>query len=167
MNSRTIFAGLVAVGLCAFLISPAFAQGGWDSWKVHMRDGSESSASPVWSLDQKELRHSFGDAGAGKGYAVERSKIGYMSNSLGNSAYRASNWANFKTPELPTGDLKQDVVVLDDGRRITGAVMIRPGKKKSGEVDIYNPVLVQNGVETELTKVAHIVFATGKNPPKK
>ena len=50
-------------------------------------------------------------------------------------------------------------MIFDDGRRVSGAVKIIVENDRSGRPDIYNPVLLQNGVKTKLTKVAHIKFA--------
>jgi hypothetical protein len=89
-----------------------------------------------------------------------------MSNSLGNSDYRGKKGADYVVPPLPEGDSDQDVVVLDDGRQVAGQVVIRPGKDGAGKPQIYLPVLVQNGVETDLTRVVHIKFASPPAVPK-
>jgi hypothetical protein len=106
------------------------------------------------------------DGGAGKGTPVARSRIDHMSNTLNNSEYRASMGASYLPPALPEDNSDEDVVVMDDGQRVVGAVMIRAGANKSGGAEIYKPVLVQKGVETDLTRVAHIKFATSKTNPK-
>jgi hypothetical protein len=169
MRTKTIPTVLIALCLGALCESSAFAQGGWDVWTVQLRDGTKIEAAPVWSLDKNELRYSFGKGGAGKGEAVERSRISYISNNLGNSVYRASQvnqGVNYTPPELPPGDVAQDLVVMDDGRQVSGTVMIKAGTDKSGNPAIYSPVLVQNGVETDLTRVAHIKFASPKAKSK-
>ena len=160
MYLKTILMASIALCLCAMCRTTTLAQGGWDVWTVQLRDGSRLSAAPVWSLDAKELRSGFGDGKEGKGTPVARPLIRHMSNILRNSEYRASKGAGYILPALPEGDFNRDLVVMDDGQRVFGAVMIRARNDKSGRVDVYRPVLVQNGVETDLTKVAHIKFAT-------
>src|SRR4051794_28136555 len=144
MRTKMIPTALIALCLCALCESAAFAQGGWDVWAVQLRDGTKVQAAPVWSLDRNELRFSFGEGGAGKGEAVERSRISYMSNDLGNSEYRSSQVnqvGNYTPPELPPGDVAQDLVVMDDGKQVSGTVMIKAGTDKSGNPAIYSPVL--------------------------
>jgi hypothetical protein len=60
---------------------------------------------------------------------------------------------------LSESDVKKDVVVMGDGRQVSGTVLIRPAKDASGKPDYFSPVLIQNGVETKLTKVEHIKLA--------
>jgi hypothetical protein len=160
MDSRA--ARVVFVALALFVLSrpSGVAQGGWDVWTVRLRDGTQVEAAPVWSLDPNELRYSFEKGGAGVGVALARSRIRSMSNNLGNSELRGKKGADYAVPPLPEGDSDQDVVVFDDGRQVTGPVTIRPGKDASGNPKIYGPVLVQNGVETDLTRVAHVKFAS-------
>jgi hypothetical protein len=157
---------LIALCLCALCRTAAFAQGGWDVWTIQLRDGTKVEAAPVWSLDKTELRFGFADGGAGKGTPVARSRIDHMSNILRNSEYAVSMGASYLPPALPEGNFDEDVVIMDDGRRMVGAVMIRAGANKSGGAEIYKPMLVQKGVETDLTRVAHIKFATSKTNPK-
>lgn len=157
---RTGILPLFAVLSLSALSAPhALAQGGWDVWTVHLRDGSLRSAAPVWSLDERALSSGFGADGAGEGAPVERSRISHMSNSLRNSEYARDRGADFVAPPLPAGNFGRDLVVMDDGRRVLGRVMIRAGRDGSGREERYRPVLVQNGVETDLTRVAHIKFA--------
>jgi hypothetical protein len=166
MRSRTIPMVLIALCLCALCQSVAFAQGGWDVWTIQLRDGTKLEVAPVWSLDKTELRYGMAAGGAGKGTPVARSRIDHMSNNLGNSEYRASMGASYLPPALPENNSDEDVVIMDDGRRVEGPVIIRAGTNKSGGAEIYRPVLVQKGVETDLTKVAHIKFAASKNSTK-
>jgi len=65
-------------------------------------------------------------------------------------------------PFLPEGDVAKDLVVMGDGRQVSGAVLIRARKDGSGEIQHFSPVLVQNGVETDLKKVDHIKLAKPK-----
>jgi hypothetical protein len=167
MRSKTIPMALIALGLCALWRTTALAQGGWDVWTVQLRDGSQLSAAPVWSLDKNELRSGFGEGGEGQGVPVARSRISHMSNILRNSESRASKGASYVPPSFPEGDFDRDLVVMDDGRRVFGAVIIRAGKDSSGRADVYRPVLVQSGAETDLTRVAHIKFAALKTEPKR
>jgi hypothetical protein len=141
-----------------FLLTPnsAFAQGGWDVWSVYLRDGTVQTAAPLWSLDEKELRRGFKPGGIPSDEGVSRSLLSYLSNSLRNSEYARKMSPNFVAPPLPKDTSTSDLVIFDDGRRSFGTVMIRPGKSASGDEDIWNPVLVQNGKEYALTSVAHI-----------
>jgi len=157
MHSRFIRIVFFALGLVFVDGACAWAQGGWDVWTIRLRDGSPVEAAPIWSLDAKALR--FGFSKLAEGSSIERPRIQSMSNNLGNSEYRASKGADFVMPALPEGEVDQDLVILDDGRQVVGAVTIQPGNDASGKPEIYRPVLVQNGVETDLTRVAHIKLA--------
>ena len=88
---------------------------------------------------------------------MKRSLIRSMSRNLGT---RATN-TNL-SESLAASDVKKDLVVMGDGRQVSGAVLIRASKDKSGEIQYYAPVLVQNGVETDLKKVDHIKLAKPK-----
>ena len=68
-------------------------------------------------------------------------------------------------PALPEGDVEKDLVVMGDGRQVSGAVLIQARKDGSGEIQHFSPVLVQNRVETDLKKVEHIKFAKPKRSP--
>lgn len=159
MTRRRTLLLLAVLALAAPASPHAPPQGGWDVWTVHLRDGSRQSAAPVWSLDERALKSGFSAEGEGEGAAVERSRISHMSNILRNSEYRRIKGADFVAPPLPEGDFDRDLVVMDDGRRVFGRVLIRAGKDEAGREEKYRPVLVQNGVETDLTSVAHIKFA--------
>jgi hypothetical protein len=166
MSARTVL--MVAAALCvsALCRTASLAQGGWDVWTVELRDGSRLEVAPVWSLDEKELRFGFGEGGEVNGTAVKRPRLRLMSNVLRNSEYRADKGAGYVPPALPEGDFDRDLVVLDDGRRVFGTVLIRAGTGKSGRADIYNPVLIQHGTEVSLTRVAYVKFATSIDKPK-
>lgn len=151
-KSLMIIAALCLGVLCQIT---ALAQGGWDVWTVYLRDGSRIDAAPVWSLDQNVLKYGMsGEVGEGK--HLKRSLISFMSR---NVAARASSG---DVPAMPTGDVKRDTVILTDGRRVSGTVLIRASKNVSGESQHFAPVLVQNGTEIELTKVEHIKLAKPK-----
>jgi len=148
---------IIAAFCCGlFCEMTAMAQGGWDVWSVYLRDGTRIDAAPVWSLDQNVLKYGMSGK-VGEGKSLKRSLIRSMSRNLGTRA------TNTNLPESPvTSDVKKDLVVMDDGRKVSGTVLIRASKDKSGEIQYYAPVLVQNGVETDLKKVDHIQLAKPK-----
>lgn len=155
MHSKKILMFIMPLCLCFLCQITAFAQGGWDVWTVYLRDGSRIDAAPVWSLDKNVLKYGMsGEVGEGK--HLKRSLISSMSR---NVAARASSG---DVPAMPEGDVKRDTVVLTDGRRISGPVLIRASKNASGEIQHFSPVLVQKGTEIELTKVEHIKLAKPK-----
>ena len=156
MSLRTASLTIFLFVLCPVAAS---AQGGWDVWTIHLRDGKTFEAAPIWSLDSRELKYGHHSDGTGRGTPVKRSDIRYMTNNLNNSEYRRTHAMDFKMPALPKGSVTNDLVIFDDGRRVSGTVRIVVENDKSGRPDIYNPVLLQNGVKTKLTKVAHIKFA--------
>jgi len=148
-----LFAAFVFCGFCQIT---TFAQGGWDVWSVYLRDGTRIDAAPVWSLDEKVLKYGMsGEVGEGK--SLKRSLIAYMSRNV--SAKQASGDSG---PSLPEGDVEKDLAVMGDATQVSGTVLIRAGKKSSGEVEHFTPLLVQNGVETDLRKVEHIKLAKPK-----
>ena len=165
MFRRSISLFGVFVVLAGIGVSAAFAQGGWDVWTVYLRDGSTQSAAPVWSLDNKVLKRGFMPGGKPDDQGVERSLISHMSNNLGNSEYRRKIGGSFVEPILPDGPVSRDTVIYDDGRKVVGDVSIRAAKDASGKENIYGPVLIQNGTEVDLTRVAHIKFAAPKTSP--
>ena len=137
----------------------ATAQGGWDVWTVYLRDGSRIEAAPVWSLNEKVLKYGMsGEVGEGK--QLQRFQIVSMSR---NVAARQS-MTGPSIPELPPGDVEKDVVIMEDGSQVSGTVLIRATKNEAGEIKHYSPVLVQNGVETDLRKIEHIKLAKPKRP---
>jgi len=157
MRPRRILLLIAAFALCCCCQITALAQGGWDVWSVYLRDGTRIDAAPVWSLDEKVLKYGMsGEVGEGK--SLKRSLIVYMSRNV--SARESSGQPG---PVLPEGDVEKDLVVMDDGQQASGTVLIRAGKKASGEVEHFAPVLVQNGVETDLRKVQHIKLAKPKS----
>jgi len=150
----------------AFAI-PAVAQGGWDVWTIYLRDGTTTTAAPLWSLDAKSLKGGFMDGGKPDNVGTVRSRVSYLSNSLRNSEYAREKGADFVKPTLPEKSSTRDLVVFADGRQESGSVTIKAKKSKAGEDDIYNPVLLLNGKEYPLTSVAHIRLAASKATPAK
>jgi len=151
---------IAAFCLGFFCEMTALAQGGWDVWTVYLRDGTRIDAAPVWSLDEKVLKYGMsGEVGEGK--TLRRSLIGSMSR---NVAARESMKRDSSENALPEGDVEKDLVVMADGRQVSGAVLIQARKDGSGEIQHFSPVLVQNGVETDLKKVDHIKLAKPKRP---
>ncbi|HEX2640676.1 MAG TPA: hypothetical protein VHL50_08900 [Pyrinomonadaceae bacterium] len=170
MLRRSILSLGILVILAGIGATDAFAQGGWDVWTVYLRDGSTQSAAPVWSLDNKVLKRGFMPGGKPDDQGVERSLISHMSNNLGNSEYRRKMGPSYVEPTLPNGPVSRDTVIYDDGRQVVGEVSIRAARDTSGKENIYAPVIVQNGTEVDLTRVAHIRFAapkTSTSPSKK
>lgn len=156
MHLKKVLLIFAAFAICCSCQITTLAQGGWDVWSVYLRDGTRIDAAPVWSLDEKVLKYGMsGEVGEGK--SLKRSLIAYMSRNV--TARESSGRSG---PTLPEGDVEKDVVVMDDGRQVSGTVLIRAGKKASGEVEHFAPVLVQNGVETDLRKVEHIKLAKPK-----
>ena len=146
-----------------FCEMPASAQGGWDVWTVYLRDGSRIDAAPVWSLDEKVLKYGMsGEVGEGK--TLRRSLIGSMSRNVAARESMKTDSSENVPPVLPEGDVEKDLVVMGDGRQVSGTVLIQARKDGSGEIQHFSPVLVQNGVETDLKKVDHIKLAKPKHP---
>jgi len=147
--------------LSFFCEMTAMAQGGWDVWTLYLRDGSRIDAAPVWSLDQKVLKYGMSGK-VGEGKSLRRSLIGSMSRNVAARESMKTDSSGNVAPFLPEGDVAKDLVVMGDGRQVSGAVLIRARKDASGEIQHYSPVLVQNGVETDLKKVDHIKLAEPK-----
>ena len=147
-----VFATLL---LCILCDGSAMAQGGWDVWSIYLKDGTQIEAAPVWSLDKEYLRFGMsGEVGVGK--TIKRSQIVAMSRNVSASRSDPS------VPKLPEGDVEKDLAVMADGTPVSGSILIRPGKKESGEVEYFAPVLVQDGKETDLRQFAHIKLAKPK-----
>src|SRR6476619_4692541 len=133
----------------------ALAQGGWDVWTIYLRDGSRIDAAPVWSLNEKVLKYGMsGEVGEGK--QLPRSEIVAMSRNV--DARRTDS----SIPKLPPGEVEKDLAIMDDGKQVSGTVLIRASKDESGKPKHYAPVLVQDGVEIDLKKVEHIKLAKPK-----
>ena len=141
--------------LCGEVTVPA--QGGWDVWTVYLRDGSKIEAAPVWSLNEDVLKYGMSGE-VGEGEQLKRSQIVAMSRNVTASRTDKS------VPDLPPGEVEKDLVIMDDGREVSGTVLIRASKDESGKIQHYAPVLVQNGIETDLKAVEHIKLAKPKRP---
>ena len=141
----------------------ALAQGGWDVWTVYLRDGSRIDAAPVWSLDERVLKYGMSGK-VGEGKTLRRSLIGSMSRNVAARESMKTDSSENVPPALPEGNVEKDLVVMGDGRQVSGTVLIQARKDGSGEIQHFSPVLVQNGVETDLKKVDHIKLAKPKHP---
>lgn len=141
----------------------ALAQGGWDVWTVYLRDGSRIDAAPVWSLDERVLKYGMSGK-VGEGKTLRRSLIGSMSRNVAARESMKTDSSENVPPALPEGNVEKDLVVMGDGRQVSGTVLIQARKDGSGEIQHFSPVLVQNGVETDLKKVDHIKLAKPKRP---
>ena len=151
---------LMVVGAFCLVLcgeASALAQGGWDVWTVYLRDGSRIEAAPVWSLNENVLKYGMSGE-VGEGEQLKRSEIVAMSRNV------TGRRTDKSVPELPPGEVEKDLVIMDDGRQVSGTVLIRASKDESGKIQHYAPVLVQNGVETDLKKVEHIKLAKPKRP---
>ena len=156
---RLRIVSMVIAAFCLVLCGEvtALAQGGWDVWTVYLRDGSRIEAAPVWSLNENVLKYGMSSE-VGEGAQLKRSEIVAMSRNV--SARRTDK----SVPELPPGEVEKDLVIMDDGRQVSGTVLIRASKDESGKIQHYAPVLVQDGVEVDLKKVEHIKLAKPKRP---
>jgi hypothetical protein len=130
-------------------------------WTVYLRDGSRIDAAPVWSLDEKVLKYGMSGK-VGEGKTLRRSLISSMSRNVAARESMKTDSSENVPPALPAGDVEKDLVVMGDGRQVSGAVLIRARKDGSGEIQHFSPVLVQNGVETDLKKVDRIKLAKPK-----
>jgi len=157
MFIATIFLGL-------FCEMSVLAQGGWDVWTIYLRDGTRIDAAPVWSLDKDVLKYGMsGEVGEGK--QLKRSEIVSMSRNVSASRSKRTDSAGNPLPELTKEEVKKDLVIMSDGQQVSGIVLIRATKNEAGEVQHFSPVLVLNGVETDLRKVEHIKLAKPKRSP--
>lgn len=161
MRSKKIPIVIAAFCLGFFCEMTALAQGGWDVWTVYLRDGSRIDAAPVWSLDETVLKYGMSGK-VGEGKTLRRSLIGSMSRNVAARESRKADSSESVPPALPKGNLKKDLVVMSDGRQVSGAVLIRAPKDGSGEIQHFSPVLVQNGIETDLKEVEDIKLAKPK-----
>ena len=156
MHSKKLLLALAAFFVCCLCQTTTRAQGGWDVWTINLRDGSRIDAAPVWSLDEKVLKYGMsGEVGEGK--QLKRSLIDSMSRNV--SARESSGKPPLKLPE---SEVEKDLVIMSDGRHVSGTVLIRASKDASGQPKHFSPLLIQNGVETELTKVEYIKLANPK-----
>jgi hypothetical protein len=164
MRSKKLVMIIATLSLGLFCEMTALAQGGWDVWTIYLRDGTRIDAAPVWSLDNEVLKYGMsGEVGEGK--QLKRSEIVSLSRNVAAGRSTKTDSAGNPLPELPKGEVKKDVVVMSDGQQVSGAVLIRATKNGAGEVQHFTPVLVQNGVETDLRSVEHIKLAKPKRSP--
>ena len=161
MRSKKLPICIAAFCLGFFCQITAFAQGGWDVWTVYLRDGTRIDAAPVWSLDERVLKYGMSGK-VGEGKTLKRSLIGSMSRSVAARESRKTDSSANVQPALPKGNVEKDLVVMSDGRQVSGAVLIKSPRDGSGEIQYFSPVLVQNGVETDLKKVDEIKLAKPK-----
>ena len=163
IGSKKILMVMAALCLGFLCEMTALAQGGWDVWTVYLRDGSRINAAPLWSLDENVLKYGMsGEVGEGK--QVKRSLIVSMSRNVAARASMKTDSSGNVLPAMPEGDVEKDLVVMSDGRQVSGAVIIRASKNEAGEVQYYAPVLIQNGDKIDLRKVEHIKLAKPKRP---
>ena len=139
MRVRQICLMAVAVGIVTICYSNALAQGGWRGWDIHMVDGTVLEANPLGMNEAGRFTRSMDPKQTG----IERSVISYLA--IGRR----------QLPPLPEGDLKQDMVVLEDGTKTFGAVTFRDLKFSEGTI-------IQNGKEISTEKIIYIRFAQPK-----
>jgi hypothetical protein len=163
MRSKKISMLIAAFCLGFFCEMTALAQGGWDVWTVYLRDGSRIDAAPVWSLDEEVLKYGMSGK-VGEGKQLKRSLIVSMSRNVAAREAMKTDSSGKVPPALPEGELEKDLVVMSDGRQVSGTVLIQGRKDESGEIQHFSPMLVQNGVESDLKKVDHIKLAKPKRP---
>jgi hypothetical protein len=164
MRSKKFVMIIATLSIGLFCEITVLAQGGWDVWSIYLRDGSRIDAAPVWSLDKEVLKYGMsGEVGEGK--QLKRSEIVSMSRNVSARSSMKTDSAGNPLPELPQGEVKKDLAIMSDGQQISGAVLIRATKNEAGEIQHFSPVLVQNGVETDLRNVEHIKLAKPKRSP--
>ena len=130
--------GVLAMLVFAMFQTAASAQGGWRSWSVHLRDGTELEANPLGINESGKFTR-----GMGKDPGIDRSKIAYLAIS------------RRELPPMPDADPNKDMVVLLDGSHTLGLVKFRDFKFSEG-------VILQSGKEITTEKVAYIRFAKPK-----
>ena len=139
MWAKRIWMIAVAVGIVTLCYANALAQGGWRGWDIHMVDGTVLEANPLGMNEAGRFTRGMDPKQPG----IERSKISYLA--IGRR----------QLPPLPEGDLKQDMVVLEDGTKTFGAVTFRDLKFSEGTV-------IQNGKEISTERIIYIRFAQPK-----
>ena len=139
MRARRLWITLVAIGIVTFCHSVVLAQGGWRGWDIHMVDGTVLEANPLGMNEAGRFTRGMDPKQTG----IERSKISYLA--IGRR----------ELPPLPEGDLKQDMVVLEDGTKTFGAVTFRDLKFSEGTI-------IQNGKEISTANIIYIRFAQPK-----
>lgn len=139
MKARRLWIIFVALGILLLYNSTILAQGGWRQWTIHLHDGTQLEANPLAMNEAGRFTRSMDPKQAG----IERSKISYLE--IGRR----------ELPPLPSGDFKEDMVVLEDGTRTFGAVTFRDLKFSEG-------IVVQKGKEISTEKIIYIKFAQPK-----
>ena len=139
MRAKRMWMIVVAVGIVTICYANGLAQGGWRGWDIHMVDGTVLEANPLGMNEAGRFTRGMDPKQPG----IERSKISYLA--IGRR----------QLPPLPEGDLKQDMVVLEDGTKTFGAVTFRDLKFSEGTV-------IQNGKEISTEKIIYIRFAQPK-----
>ncbi len=151
---------ILVVILIAFCFSlfqrSATAQGGWDAWDIFLHDGTQRQASPLSSLDNERFSLSLKSDASPSDYpgkVIARSKIDYI-------ARRSTLLCKPETPPVPTDKVDQDLVVMMDGRRTSGVVMLKSIRFSGGTI-------IQNNVEIDMRDVAYIKFAASATATRK
>ena len=129
---------LIVAGLGQVRVS---AQGGWHQWDIYTQDGSSVEASPLGMRKDGRFTRS-----------MDPKEIGYVRGRIDYLAARTK-----QLPAPPTGEFKQDLVVMLDGKRTFGRVTFKSLKFSEGTI-------TQNGRTMTLENVAYIKFA---HPKKK
>jgi hypothetical protein len=138
MYIRIILTAVLTGWVMCFCQSPVFAQGGWRQWDIYLLDGSRVEANPLGMTKNGRFTLSMG-----KESGLERSKISYIA-------------AGRRTlPSAPSGDYKQDLVIMVDGSRSLGTVTFR-------KLEFSEGMIVQNDKEISLENVAYVKFAQSK-----
>ena len=133
ISSKKISMVIAALCLGFLCEMTALAQGGWDVWTVYLRDGNRIDAAPLWSLDENVLKYGMsGEVGEGK--QVKRSLIVSLSRNVAAHASTKTDSSGNVRPAMPEGDVEKDIVVMGDGRQVSGAVIIRASKNEAGEI---------------------------------
>ena len=141
MQRTTLFTMLIILCLFGLFELKAAAQGGWRQGDIYLRDGGKLEANPLSASDGRVSLSLKSDATPGEG--IELSKIDYI-------AARVSG-----LPPAPTGNFKQDLVVLTDGSRLVGPITSLSAEFSEGSV-------VQNKKRISLKDIAYIKFTEPK-----
>ena len=144
MRVRGLRTIVLAFGIMTFWNSDIVAQGGWRGWDIHMKDGTVLEANPLGMNEAGRFTRGMDPKQTG----IERSKVSYLA--IGRR----------QLPPLPDGDLKKDMVVLEDGTQTFGLVTFRDLKFSEGTV-------IQNGKEISTEKIIYIRFAQPKKKTTK
>lgn len=130
MRTRRVSMVIAVLCLGFFCEISAMAQGGWDVWTIYLRDGTRIDAAPVWSLDENVLKYGMSGA-VGEGKQLKRSLIASMRRNVAARQAMKNDTTAKIPPALTEGDVKEDLVVMGDGRRFSGTAIIRAAQKCS------------------------------------